>query len=342
MRSVWGLVVVFACGCGGKTSEHAPPPEIDTGSDGGGAVDVGHDADAVVDASPPPPPPSCAVRKAGTDRCGPGDDCCASLRIPGGSFLRAYDAVNFTNRSYPATVSDFWLDEFEITVGRFRAFVDAYPSSKPVPGAGAHPRISNSGWQASWPVAVSKEALANDLATGDCSGSRTWTAASGGNEDKPITCLTWYELYAFCAWDGGRLPTYAEWNYAASGGSAQKAYPWSSPPPSMFIDATKAVYTSDLKTPLPVAAVGSKPAGASTWGPLDMAGNVWESTLDIYNPNLPVPCVDCADLNLVGSTDPRAVHGGGADSVQENLVVSRPLPLDADNRDPSIGARCAR
>ena len=45
----------------------------------------------------------------------------------------------------------------------------------------------------------------------------------------PRETVNWYEAIAFCAWDGGFLPTETEWHYAASGGSAQRAYPWSSP-----------------------------------------------------------------------------------------------------------------
>ncbi|WP_437529260.1 SUMF1/EgtB/PvdO family nonheme iron enzyme [Sorangium sp. So ce726] len=46
----------------------------------------------------------------------------------------------------------------------------------------------------------------------------TWTDAPAANEDKPIVCATWLELFASCAWYGGRLPTQAEMNYAAAGG----------------------------------------------------------------------------------------------------------------------------
>ncbi len=54
--------------------------------------------------------------------CGPlgTDNCCKSLLVPGGTFDRSYDGVDFTDPNYPATVSDFYLDKYEITVGRFR------------------------------------------------------------------------------------------------------------------------------------------------------------------------------------------------------------------------------
>lgn len=69
-----------------------------------------------------------------------------------------------------------------------------------------------------------------------------WDAFSP-TQNYPINCVNWYEAYAFCIWDGGFLPTVAEWNYAAVGGSEYRFFPWSVPPEAIAIDCTYASYT---------------------------------------------------------------------------------------------------
>src|SRR6185503_8188479 len=109
-----------------------------------------------------------------------------------------------------------------ITVGRFRAFVEAYPGSKPKPGNGAHPLITGSGWDMMWDGSLPSDKAALTMALKCDSTYATWTDAPGVNENLPMNCITWYDAFAFCAWDKGRLPTEAEWNYAAAGGGEQR------------------------------------------------------------------------------------------------------------------------
>jgi formylglycine-generating enzyme required for sulfatase activity len=268
--------------------------------------------------------------------------------VPGGTFYRGYDLLADSlsgDTKSPATLSNFRLDTYEVTVGRFRQFVAAgmgTQQSAPAAGAGAHAAIASSGWDATWNANLVADTAA--LVAGlKCQAPPyiSWTDAPGANEDLPIGCLTWYEAMAFCAWDEGYLPTEAEWNYAGAGGSEQRAYPWSSPPASPTIDCTYAdyYYCDGMGV---VDAVGSKsPKGDGKWGQADLGGNLWEWTLDWHVSPYPNPCNDCA--SLTGGTL-RVARGGGLDttaSVVRNVVRSQ-LPPDMSFRGFYAGVRCAR
>ena len=255
-------------------------------------------------------------------------------------YYRSYDKAgdgSSGNTSYPATVSTFRLDKYEVTVGRFRAFVNAgkgTQASPPVSGAGAHAAIAGSGWNMSWNTSLTADKAAL-IAAVKCSASyQTWTDTPGANEARPMNCITWYEAMAFCIWDGGYLPTEAEWNYAATGGSEQRAYPWSSPAGSPSIDATRANYSPSSGT----TPAGAKSAGDGRWGQSDLAGNVLEWTLD-WNDTYVTPCADCA---LVGSGTDRVFRGGCFLDGAPGLRAGRRDYITPALRHYITGVRCAR
>jgi formylglycine-generating enzyme required for sulfatase activity len=287
-------------------------------------------------------PPSCG---AGLLTCGIGgaDDCCESRLVTGGTYNRG------NNATYPATVGDFRLDRFEITVGRFRKFVEAYPGNKPLSGAGAHPKIQGSGWDSTWDASLPlDEAALKTAVKCDASSNQTWTDTAGENENLPMNCINWFEAFAFCAWDGGRLPTEAEWNYAATGGPLQREYPWSNPPNSTTIDATYAVYecTGDGSAASNCAfgdilKVGSKSTkGDGEWGQADLGGSMHEWVLDWYNPTYPKPCDNCANVTNALT---RIIRGGSwFDKDASSLLSSARGFLAPTSRYNIIGTRCAR
>jgi sulfatase modifying factor 1 len=281
-------------------------------------------------------PPSCVGLPA---TCGStGDqDCCSSLVVPGGTYYH-----NNTGTE-PATISDFLLDRYEITVGRFRKFVAAYATYRPPAGAGADPKIPGSGWDSSWTptLPVTAGLLAAALA---CNTYATWTDTAGTQETRPINCLDWYSAFAFCAWDGGRLPTDTEWNYAASGGTEQRIYPWGNTAPAF--DATQAIYdclykgTGGSCSNASIAPVGSAPAGNGKWGHADLVGNVEEWMLDANYGTYPEPCNDCGYPST--GTTLRGLRGGYFSAQASSLVTSTPNSGSASTRGSTYGARCAR
>jgi formylglycine-generating enzyme required for sulfatase activity len=260
--------------------------------------------------------------------------------VPGGTYNRSNDANS------PATVSDFRLDTYEITVGRFRKYVAAYPGNKPVAGAGKNPNNgSDPGWDATWNgSSYTKADQATLIAALKCDATfQTWTDTAGSNEKRPMNCITWYEAFAFCIWDGGRLATEAEWNYAAAGGSEQRPYPWGTTVPGN--NANLAVYgcyyngSGSCTGVTNIAPVGSVAAGNGKWGQADLAGNVWEWALDWYASPYPNPCNNCANF---ASGANRVVRGGGFNNGASNLLSSIRSSLTPSFRNVNIGARCAR
>jgi len=89
-------------------------------------------------------PPSCAPGGAGMTNCGGGSaSCCTSPEIPAGTYYRSFDGFTYTSMADPATVSAFRLDQYEVTVGRFRQFVGAVAGGwLPTGGSGKHTHLN--------------------------------------------------------------------------------------------------------------------------------------------------------------------------------------------------------
>ncbi len=274
--------------------------------------------------------PSCGLARDAGTTCNVAESCCESRIVPGGTFERFLDE-DFEN-PYPATVSPFYLDKFEVTVGRMREFANAFEAMKLTlkDGKGKSVHIADDpGWNTAYVLPADKGALLEELKCTDT----TWSDTVGQNNDLPVNCVTFSVAYAFCIWDGGRLPTEAEWEFAATGGAQQRAYPWPALAPGPAITSDHANY--DSSGPLPA---GSKPMGNGRWSQADLAGNVAEWTLDYYG-GYPSDCVDC--LNTT-ATDSRSYRGGAYILNDYAALVSTRDLFEASAKRSFIGFRCAR
>jgi formylglycine-generating enzyme required for sulfatase activity len=356
--------VLFAPACFNPNLDHelcSPTGQCPDGRHCGpqGYCDPGPGDDASVNGATAPRscmglPATCGASKA--------DDCCASPLVVGGGYHRSYDIdgdMHIVSPEHPATVSDFHLDKYEVTVGRFRSFVMAgqgTQKSAPANGAGAHAKIADSGWNAAaWngSLAPDMSMLVSGLT---CDQKfQTWTDPPGSNDNRPMNCVSWYEAMAFCIWDGGYLPTEAEWAYAAAGGDDLRWYPWSVPPNVTAIDASDASYSPRMPGGLCVGTdptphdcaltdllpVGSDSQGNGKFGQSDLGGNVNEWVLDWFSAQY-MSVSDCVDCAATTGGSMRVQRGGGFDDDEGTLLVVTRLEEAPMARHGPLGFRCAR
>ncbi len=159
------------------------------------------------------------------------------VKVPAGSFLMGYAGGAYDEQPvHRVTLAGFSIDRHEVTNGEFEQFVAA---SRHVP-------------EGPWKRGV------------DVAGKR-----------HPVRFVTWHDAKAYCEWAGKRLPTEAEWEYAARGTDG-RLYPWG---PAW----DPAAAHTDLPPSAGPTEVGSLVAGTSPFGAVDMAGNVWEWVADWYD-----------------------------------------------------------
>ena len=172
-------------------------------------------------------------------------------------FALIHDTQRAANNEQPVHtvyLNAFFMDEHEVTNFEYQQFVRANPS-----------------WQ--------KDKIDERFHNGNYLKDWTKNAYPSGKTRHPVVYVSWYAAMAYAQWQSKRLPTEAEWEYAARGGLAGKRYPWGDKfdHDKLHIkpvgDPTRA--TGDT------AKVGQYPPNG--YGLYDMAGNVWEWCLDEYN-----------------------------------------------------------
>ena len=167
-----------------------------------------------------------------------------------------------------------------------------------------------------------------------------WTglAFPEGEAERPVVHVTWHAARAFCAWEGRRLPTEAEWEWAARGGLVDPEFPWGNAMP----DATRANWSgarlgraSDVRAFPP-----------NGYGLYDMAGNAWQFLEDAWSVGAregrvpPAPAVRPSGDEA--SSERRVIRGGSFEAGVVNLRVRYRDSHPAVGAGKHVGFRCAR
>lgn len=301
------------------------------------------------------------------------------LLIPAGSYLMGYDgelARADEQPVHPVKVSSFWMDEHEVTNREYQKFVDAtgyrtlaeidpdweelkkqVPPGTPKPPDSVLVAGSMVFKPTDGPVDLNNFFLwwawqpgANRLHP-DGPGSNI-----DGKDDHPVVHVCWFDAAAYCKWRGGRLPTEAEWEWAAKGGLNNKVYPWGNQ--DIAIGGYKAnAWQGDFPykntaadgymTTAPV-----KSFAANGYGLYDMGGNVWEWCLDRYDETyyrqIEDTLIDPKGPEISYSkrdpyTPVRVQRGGSylCNSVYcASYRVSARMPGAPDTGMPHVGFRC--
>jgi iron(II)-dependent oxidoreductase len=158
--------------------------------------------------------------------------------------------------------------------------------------------------------------------------------------DHPVNCVDWQQAVDFCERAGGRLPSEAEWEYAARSGGQDITYPWG----NAAATCDDAVYddtgSNDGCGTGRTWAVCSKTAGNTTQGLCDMAGNVWEWVQDwSHNDYTGAPTDGSAWVD--GGTD-RVMRGGGFSSLAYSLRAADRHDYEPTYQADNVSFRCAR
>jgi formylglycine-generating enzyme required for sulfatase activity/serine/threonine protein kinase len=199
---------------------------------------------------------------------------------------------------HPVTISKgFWLCRTEVTVGAYEKFCAATGRAMP------QPPDCNPNWQ---------------------------------YKDHPIVRVNWDDAVAYCQWAGGRLPTEAEWEYAARAGT-ETVYWWGNSYRQGMANCNETYGVSGGVYLEKTTPVGHYPANA--WGLYDMLGNVWEWCADWYDDYASSPATDPTGP---ASGDERVQRGGSWCRDPTSLRVSYRKVDNPSYRSDDIGFRCVR
>ena len=236
------------------------------------------------------------------------DDGKEMVFLPGGTFTMGSDSDNDGESTKPAhqvTVASFFIDRWLVTNAEYKRFIDA--TGHPVPNYDV-PWCDTRGYN--WDVET-----------------RTFPA---GKDEHPVVLVTWEDALAYATWANKRLPTEAEWEYAARGMQARR-YPWG----DEFLPNRCNTAEAQLGGTSPVGMFS--PQGDTPEGVVDLVGNVWEWTSSLF---LPYPYRADDGRENPASGKWRVLRG--ASWVNDATVANGIARLDGDFLFyNNVGFRCA-
>lgn len=268
------------------------------------------------------------------------------VRLTGGTFTQGEAAAHLATTTRATTVSPFAIDAYEVTVARFRLFWAARAGDA-APEVLRRRPIVYPGGTIAWGTAALEPQRPDPVSYPDCN----WSEIDPQVIAHPMNCLDYWLAQEFCVWDGGRLPTEAEWEFAARGSSEGglvpgRVYPWGDEHPvgsrELRCDRAQinACIGDDRRR---TRRVGSF---AATAGIYDLAGNVSEWTADSYS--LDDSCrTSSVDPICINRTTERVTRGGDwlrfepAAGMIFLRAASRPSTYQRITGE-SLGFRCAR
>ena len=336
------LIVLLLSGC---AEERSPSGGAGVGGGGGSSGGAGAGGSGnqggTSNVTPPPEGPSCES----LPNCAIGDEpasCCQTLYVPGGTFGMGRGSTDactpemascyeIEQPEHQATVPPFFLDTFEVTIARFRKFAEAYQAA-PQEGDGAIAYAPGSGWTKDFDALLPDAQAARETMLSRVS----WTG-SDNPDTQSVVMVSWAEAFAFCVWDGGRLPTEAEWEFAAVGGDENRLFPWGDDFTKLnekitICDFPQAAcnpedYVCSLSTdfnalPAREKQVGAKPDGAGRWGHQNLVDGWSEWVYDSDSDYKAGACVDEGCISIPKTTDEGRMRRG-ASIVAGNLGIYR-------------------
>lgn len=268
--------------------------------------------------------------------CGPsptkiGDDGSAMILIPAGQFQMGgvpEDVEDFPDGQlltfhaerpvHSVTLSAYYIDKYEVTSARYRTFLEA---------------VADGGTEWDHPDQPADRGHQPRYVTDDLNG-----------DDQPAVGLNWYDAYAYCKWAGKRLPTEAEWEFAARGSDGVLKYPWGEGDPN-----AEGIWWANYH-PLVgrgadchrwSAPVGSYPDGVSPFGLMDMSGNAEEWVQDWYSVNYYRLTEGAEDPQGPLDGNKKVIKGGSYEAPVHQIRIAMRHYGRPHDKGPRIGFRCA-